>query len=162
MHSLQSDTWGGGMQCRKQPRRQRQQHCSHGDRKERTRLDQSRLEQTPPPLPPPLFRLKCCCLSHSPREEQQASALSLKLATLTNSGRKKNWGNTSAHSHISMSVKEQLRVLSRGPEKGKPELIHFVIVIQPLPTATDTMQLYSTGATQTSYAEPPETAVDRI
>lgn len=40
---------------------QQQQYCSHGDRKERTRLDQSRLEQTPPTitiihnphLPPP-------------------------------------------------------------------------------------------------------------
>lgn len=53
---------GRGLQCRKhQP--QRQQHCSQGDRKERTRLDQSRLEQTPPTItaihnphrpPPPL------------------------------------------------------------------------------------------------------------
>lgn len=57
---------GRGLQCRKhQP--QRQQHCSQGDRKERTRLDQSRLEQTPPtitiihnPPPPPHH----CCLSH--------------------------------------------------------------------------------------------------
>lgn len=46
-HSLKRT--GRGLPCRKhQPRRQ--QHCSHGDRKERTRLDQSRLEQTPPTI----------------------------------------------------------------------------------------------------------------
>lgn len=40
---------GRGLPCRKHQPRQ-QQHCSHGDRKERTRLDQSRLEQTPPTI----------------------------------------------------------------------------------------------------------------
>lgn len=40
---------GRGLQWHKhQP--QRQQHCSQGDRKRRTRLDQSRLEQTPPTI----------------------------------------------------------------------------------------------------------------
>lgn len=40
---------GKGLPChRHQP--QQQQHCSYGDRKERTRLDQSRLEQTPPTI----------------------------------------------------------------------------------------------------------------
>ena len=40
---------GRGLQWhRHQP--QRQQHCSQGDRKRRTRLDQSRLEQTPPTI----------------------------------------------------------------------------------------------------------------
>lgn len=38
---------GKGLPCH---RHQPQQHCSHGDRKERTRLDQSRLEQTPPTI----------------------------------------------------------------------------------------------------------------
>lgn len=47
-HHSQRHT-GKGLPChRHQP--QQQQHCSHGDRKERTRLDQSRLEQTPPTI----------------------------------------------------------------------------------------------------------------
>lgn len=40
---------GRGLPCH-QHEPQQQQHCSHGDRKERTRLDQSRLEQTPPTI----------------------------------------------------------------------------------------------------------------
>lgn len=47
-HHSQRHTGKGLPRHRHQP--QQQQHCSHGDRKERTRLDQSRLEQTPPTI----------------------------------------------------------------------------------------------------------------
>lgn len=67
---------GRGLQWHKhQP--QRQQHCSQGDRKRRTRLDQSRLEQTPPTItiihnpPLPTAPPQHCCLSHLSRKEWQ-------------------------------------------------------------------------------------------